>query len=116
MKISATGVLALFGIGIVAWLAFKYWPTVKDKLDVTSQTNIVSGPVNALVSDITGVAGDTLGAAINRFFVPVPSINPSVVKSQQIKTCNAVLRDRGTLNGTVCLDLLNQGKLDVTNW
>ncbi|MDE2019933.1 MAG: hypothetical protein KGJ13_06345 [Patescibacteria group bacterium] len=113
MKVNATfgGILALFAVGIVSYLVWKNWDKIKQLGDVTSQNNIVSGPVNKVVESITGVQGDTLGTAINRGVQDVKNFftgNPinQMDQTQVVKTCKAILAAKGTLKSTICLDAL----------
>lgn len=53
------GVLAA-GAGVVYVLA------KRGKLDITSQKNLVAGPINDLIAGMTGITDDTVGASLNR--------------------------------------------------
>lgn len=116
INLSGTAILAIVAVGIAAFfLLFK-----KRALDITSQANIISGPVNQAIAAASGVQGDTVGTSINRGVENLRNVIGDAVRrispgenlpsyfdhTQAWKTCMAFKRQRGFVVSQRCQDII----------
>lgn len=116
INLNGTAILAIVAVGIVAFfLLFK-----RRALDVTSQNNVIAGPINQAIAAATGTQGDTLGASLNRGVENLSNVLRDAVgairpgerlpsywdHTQAWKTCMAIKRQKGFVMSQRCKDII----------